>query len=601
MPPAPTLPGYVTIRDVLDGKVAKGALVNVFGIVCDFRDAIATRKDASRIPKVSGEASCALCPPSCPKDTLPGEKENAFVSAMYHTTDKSRLPSEEVFETMVAASVNVKSKFKLLQDAQEGCFCDIVAQLVRPPHDGGDKMTLWVSDYTENSAFHNFSISFDSSSIGRDGDPFGYTDKFTAPTKASDWPGPFGKRCIQITCWEPHATAIRGQQMGALTWVLIKNLQIKLGHSGANLEGFLREDRDSYGPKIGIRTLDLNPDSENFDPRAKEALQRKREYDRLRKGQLKEIKEASKVGQKRKHGIESNSEPKKENAKTRRKELRSKSKINKQGEGREPTEQGVVPVADLNTRVKCENADKPPSLIAEITGLVQHETAIDGGVLKLPLPFVNMNYRANVRVVDFLPSNLADFAYPKKETEYDDLSDDGEESLSNSETEDEDEQPNQRTLDDFSKVRNWEWRFFLELEDATVPGKQEKQRFWVVVDNQSAQLLVGLDACNLRQNKQALGTLRDKMFTLWGNLEEKKAAAQEAARKGKPPVDSDDEGQQQPGIKQSGKTQLTNRAFPCCVKQYGIKVAESDPSKANAGDGKRWQRMFQLFGSRIVG
>ncbi|KAF4338171.1 protection of telomeres 1 [Fusarium beomiforme] len=666
--PVPTLPGYVTIRDVLDGKVPRGALVNVFGIVCDFRDAIQTKKDdwkcqvrlfdssidddhsialsifrpkenlphpgsgdvmlirqarvqlyessfsllnhfstkislykACKIPKVPGEASCALCPPSSPKDTPPGAKENAFVSAVYHTTDKSRLPSEEEFETMVAASVNVKSKFMLLQDVQEGCFCDIVAQLVRPPHDGGDKITLWVSDYTENSAFHNFSISLAAPSIGRDGDPFGYTDKYTAAANTSNWPGPYGKRCIQITCWEPHATAIRDHQMGALTWVLVKNLQIKLGHSGANLEGFLREDRDSYGIKVGIHTLDSNPDAENFDPRAKEALQRKREYDRLRKGQLKEIKEAGKVGQKRKHGIESTAEPKKENAKARRKELRSKSKVNQQGDDRNPTEQGAVPTADLNTRVKCENADKPASLIAEIKRLVQHETTIEDGALKLPLPFVNLNYRANVRIVDFLPSNIADFAYPKKESEYDDLSDDGEESLSNSETEDEKEQPNQRRLDDFSKVRNWEWRFFLELEDATVPGKQEKQRLWVAVDNQSAQLLVGLDACNLRQDKQALGILRDKMFTLWGNLEERKVAAQEAARKGNPPVDSDDEGQQQPEIKQSGKTQLTNRAFPCCVKQYGIKVAEVDPSKANAGNGKRWQRMYQLFGARIVG
>jgi protection of telomeres protein 1 len=253
---------------------------------------------------------------------------------------------------MVVASLNVKSKFKLLQDVQEGCFCDIVAQVLRPPHDGGDKITLWVSDYTENPAFHNFSIGFDESSIGRDGDPFGYTDRFTTAAKTSDWPGPFGKRSIQITCWEPHVTAIRDQDMGTLAWVLIKNLQIKLGHSGVNLEGFLREDRDSHGPKIGVRTVDSNPDSENFDPRAKEALQRKRDYDRLRKAQFKEIKEATRAGQKRKHGVESNSEPKKDNAKSRRKEARSKSKASKEGEGREPTEQGAVPFVDLNTRGK---------------------------------------------------------------------------------------------------------------------------------------------------------------------------------------------------------------------------------------------------------
>ncbi|CZR39562.1 uncharacterized protein FPRO_04459 [Fusarium proliferatum ET1] len=671
MPPqsSSTLPGYVAIRDILDGKIANKALVNVYGLVSGFREAMQTKgKDykcqvrlfdssvdddslivfdifrpkedlpnpglgdvmlirqakvqsfgsggpsllstyntkisqykASKIPRSPSEASCALCPPSSLKDTAPGNKENAFVSAMYHSIDKSRLPSEETFETMVVTSRNVKDKFKLLQDIQEGCFCDIVAQVVRPPHDGGDKMTLWVSDYTENPLFHNFSVGFDESSIGRDGDPFGYTDKYTTAANPPGWPGPFGKRCIQITCWEPHVTALRDQDMGTLAWVLVKNLQIKLGHSGANLEGFLREDRDPYGPKISIRMVGSNPDSENFDPRAKEGLQRKRQYERLRKGQAREIKEALRAGQKRKHGVESKSEPKKGNSKSRRNEKRSKSKANKQGEAREPTEQDVVPFMDLNSRVKCENEDKPASPIAEITKLVQHETTVDDDLVKLPLPFVNLNYRANVRVVDFSPSNLADFAYPKKESEYEDLSDDGEESPPNSETEAEDEQPIQRTLDDFSRARNWEWRFFLELEDAVVAENHKKQRLWVAVDNQSAQLLTGLDACNLRRDKQALVKLRDKMFTLWGNLEEKKAAAQEAARKGKPPDDSDDDDQQQPEPKNSGKTQLTNRAFPCCIKQYGIKVAEPEPSQANAGNGKRWQRMFQLFGARIVG
>ncbi|KAF4452017.1 Protection of telomeres protein 1 [Fusarium austroafricanum] len=659
------VPGYVTVHDILEGKVAKGALVNVCGVVHDFRAPIPTRnKDwkcqirlfdssvddgdsiafnvfrpekeipspgcgdvmlirqarvqlygseafsllthystrisvykASKIPNPPGEASCALYPPNSSKDSRPSDKENSFVSEMYHTIDKSRIPSQEEFETMVVTSANLKNKFGLLADVQGDRFYDIVAQVVRPPHDEGDKITIWVSDYTENSAFHNFSINVDGTSLGRDGDPYGYTDKFT---KASDWPGPFGKRCIQITCWEPHATVIRDEKIEALAWVLIKNLQVKLGHNGANLEGYLREDRGSVGPKINIRMLDTNTNSENFDPRAKEALQRKREYERLRKGQLKDIKEASKAGQKRKNGTESNTEPKKDNSRAKRAKKRAKQRASIQGEA-SAREQGAIPVADLNTQVKCENQDKPVSLISEITSVVRHETTINGDFIKLSLPFVNLNYRANVRVVDFSPSNLTDFAYPKKESEYDDLSDDGEESVSNSETDDENGQPKQRMMDDFTKVRNWEWRFFLELEDAAVPGKPEKKRLWVAVDNQSAQCLVGLDASNLRQDREALAALRDKMFTLWGNLEEKKVAAQEAARKGKPPADSDDEDQQQPETKESDKTQLTNRAFPCCIQQYGIKVAESDPSKANAGKGKRWQRMFRLFGAMIAG
>ncbi|KAM0211627.1 hypothetical protein ACHAPA_007733 [Fusarium lateritium] len=668
MPPssALTLPNYAAIRDILDGKIRPYTVVNVVGIVVDFRAPISTKGkdwkcqlrlydssiedddsiavnifrpenefpkvscgdvlllrffkvqrygsdvfsllsnynskistyDASKIPKPPSEASCALHPPPCTKDTPPAVKESTFVSQLYHNIDKYRLPSKEEFEVMVVTSANVKNKFSLLKDIKDGRFCDIVAQVVRPPHDAGDKITIWVSDYTENPAFYKFSIGMDGS-FGRDGDPYGYTDKFMVDNASSQWPGPYGQRCLQITCWEPHATMIRESKIEPLTWVLMKNVQIKTGRNGSNLEGYLREDRGSFGTKFGIQPIDSNADSENFDPRAKEALQRKREYDRLRKGQIKEITEASKAGQKRKNCVEDSTEQKK-NSKTRRKEKR-KNKNNKQDQIDEQVEQDTIHVADLNTNVKCENQDKPPSLISEIKALVQHETTIDGQSLKLSLPFVNLNHRTNVRVVDFAPSNLVDFAYPKKESEYDDLSDDGGESVSNSDSEDEDEQSGQATLDGFAKARNWEWRFFLELEDATVPAKQKKERLWVAVDNQAAQCLLSLDASNLRQDKEAFVTLREKMFTLWGNLEERKTAAQEAARQGKPPADSDDEGQQRPQIAKSGQAPLTNRSFPCCIQQYGVKVPEQDPSAADAGDGKRWQRMYRLFGSRIAG
>ncbi|KAG5655740.1 hypothetical protein KAF25_008859 [Fusarium avenaceum] len=674
MPPssALTLPNYAAIRDLLDGKNRPNSIVNVVGIVVDFRAPVPTRgKDwkcqirfydssiedddsisvnifrpenefpkvgcgdvlllrhvkvqrygsdvcslltnyntkisayeASRIPKPPGEASCALYPPPCTKDTPPSVNESTFVSQLYHSIDKDRIPSREEYEVMVVTSANVKNKFSLLKDLKDGQFCDIVTQVVRPPHDAGDKITIWVSDYTENPAFYKFSIGMDGSSFGRDGDPYGYTDKFMVDTASSQWPGPYGRRCLQITCWEPHATIVRESRIEPLTWVSIKNLQIKMGRNGSNLEGYLREDRGSFGTRIGIQAIDSNADSENFDPRAKEALQRKREYDRLRKGQIKEIKEASKAGQKRKNCVDNNTEQKKENAKTRRSEKRknkNKNKNNKQDQIDDQVEQDTVHVADLNTNVKCENQDKPPSLISEIKALVRQETTIEGQSVKLSLPFVNLNYRANVRVVDFAPSDLMDFAYPKKKSEYDDLSDDGGESVSDSGSEEEDGQSGQVTLDNFTKVRNWEWRFFLELEDAAVPAKQKKERLWVAVDNQAAQCLLSLDASNLRQDKEALTTLREKMFILWGNLEERKTAAQEAARQGRPPADSDDEDQRRPETAKSGKVPLTNRVFPCCIQQFGVKVPESNPSAANAGDKKRWQRMHRLFGSMIAG
>jgi protection-of-telomeres protein 1 len=43
-----------------------------------------------------------------------------------------------------------------------------------------------------------------------------------------------------------------------------------------------------------------------------------------------------------------------------------------------------------------------------------------------------------------------------------------------------------------------------------------------------------------------------------------------------------------------------NKAFTCCIKQYGVQVKEDESGKANAGNGKRWQRMFALFGTNIM-
>jgi protection-of-telomeres protein 1 len=43
-----------------------------------------------------------------------------------------------------------------------------------------------------------------------------------------------------------------------------------------------------------------------------------------------------------------------------------------------------------------------------------------------------------------------------------------------------------------------------------------------------------------------------------------------------------------------------NKAFTCCIRQYGVEVDEKDPVNANAGEGKRWQRMFGLFGTQIL-
>jgi protection of telomeres protein 1 len=166
---------------------------------------------------------------------------------------------------------------------------------------------------------------------------------------------------------------------------------------------------------------------------------------------------------------------------------------------------------------------------------------------------------------------------------------------------------------------------------------------------------------SLRQNKEKLDELREVLFTLWGDLEEKKSeylktqsckkvkATQREAEKGlkteksktpsaRPgddlPPDSDEENGpsdqraqrllSKPALSErnvniGGETRVpntlsdkqdpestilslpvTNKAFTCCIQQYGIKVPEKSSVRADAGDGMRWKRMFGLFGTSII-
>ncbi|KAK1659421.1 hypothetical protein BDP55DRAFT_355427 [Colletotrichum godetiae] len=128
-----------------------------------------------------------------------------------------------------------------------------------------------------------------------------------------------------------------------------------------------------------------------------------------------------------------------------------------------------------------------------------------------------------------------------------------------------------------------------------------------------AQLLTNLDACDFRTNPNVLTQLREKMFILWGDLEEKKIkklaeqGKKQKANVGKKkktndrPPDSEDEDAGAGAAPKMEKEVISNRPFTCCIRQYGIQVKESDTEKADAGPGKKWQRMYGLFGTKICG
>ncbi|EHK50611.1 hypothetical protein TRIATDRAFT_164398, partial [Trichoderma atroviride IMI 206040] len=567
---------------------------------------------ASQIPRPPESALKALRPG--PKKTThnPGQPIHEYVSFFYHSVDKSCIPSEVEFQHIKAKSITANEKFKVLKDVQMDTYVDVIVQLVRQPYDTADRITLWISDFSENDSFFHFAWKGPAIRADKPVDP--HESEYDMPYGAGsggEWKGPFGKRSMQVTCYDQHAAYIRDQKLSMGSWVMLRNLHIKYGRNAANLEGFLRGERNDSDLKINITQMDTT-DTESPDPRLKEALRRKLAYEKLKQAETQEIFNASWAGKKRKSdlaemGITSSDKPKRNKNKNK-----NKNKAKKKSMGHEESVTSSAAVSTIsstnvnNSNVKCDYENKTISTFEDILDPIYLKTKVNDQEVELQLPFVNLNYRADVRIINFMPHDLRDFAQPKKISEYAILSD--------YEESDADSDEERRSTADPDEVRQWEWRFFLELEDANSPKDQggKKKTLWVAVNNFSAQCLLNLDASDLHQDDDNLDILRDRLFLLWGELEEKKSIGEANKRRAarvalantatnRPPShSSDDEGtapqQQEIELRSS---QISNLPFSCCIRQYGVKVGEEDPAKADAGEGKRWQRMFGLFGTKI--
>ncbi|KAK3903318.1 hypothetical protein C8A05DRAFT_14714 [Staphylotrichum tortipilum] len=562
---------------------------------------------ASKIPKPPKSAQVALVP-SAPRDvTAPMAEEHAYVSHLYHRIDKYFIPDEAAFQQKAEQSLNLKTKFSLLKDVQEGRFCDLVVQVAKEPHHSCDKATLYVSDYTENPRFYHHVWPGLDGLASAPGDLYGYTS-ITADAPKKDWVGPYGKMALQVSCFEPHASYVR-DEVRAGEWVSLRNVQIKLGNNGQFLEGFLRRERGGgYERKVNVQALETH-DRDTIDPNLKEAIRRMRDYGKKRKQQIKEIKASQAAGEKRNafDSLEQQAD-RPPNTRDRRKRMRAAA------QGQQAKEPPLVDslCLELNDEVTAEVHPSPFTTITSILGPPLYETTLNNHPASLPVPFTCAKYRALVRVVDFFPPSLQDFASPRKPTVYDALSDNEDNSDVLSSDDDDDDDDGAAGTD-----RIWEWRFALQLEDPTPPPKPGKKtpdpppRLWVLVDNADAQCLTGLNATDLGEDPQTLGQLRARMCTLWGNLEEckareekikhgeKKEAGGQAAgggRKGgrqleKPPLESSDVEDDDAGTGGGEKGEaVSNKPFSCCIKQYGVKGGE---------DGREWVRCFGLFGTKI--
>ena len=106
------------------------------------------------------------------------------------------------------------------------------------------------------------------------------------------------------------------------------------------------------------------------------------------------------------------------------------------------------------------------------------------------MPFQNIKSRALVRVIDYFPPELADFAVPcHRSSEFDILSE-----PSVSEEDSEDTADGRATNNEIEEDRQWEWRFGLIVEDAIGRKSEEKATMEVYVAGQDAECLLKLDA-----------------------------------------------------------------------------------------------------------
>ncbi|KAE8447227.1 hypothetical protein EG329_010921 [Mollisiaceae sp. DMI_Dod_QoI] len=543
--------------------------------------------------------------------------------------NEMELPSDHEFEEKTKQAMTVRDKFCLLKDVKPDNFYNILGQVIRVYESGG-RLTLYLSDYTANSKFYNYVWGEDTDATSQDGDEYGYTK--TKKKEAKSWPGPFGKLTIQLTLFDGHADFVL-EEVKVDDWVLLSNVQIKYAKMGGLLEGFLRGDQHGFKGKFQVKVMEQAEDPDENDARWKEGIRRKYDWWKKFKAQRQDIlDDAAGLGSKRKNGEESVNY----NSKKRRKERRALA-----AKRASEAEVNLAQSLDLNENIRCTFPDQP---ITSVKDIIKPQILLrEDKTEESTSPFTLCKYKAHVRVVDYFPHRIEDFAVGRKPSEMDMLSD-------YSGGEDTDLEETLRTFRSgkgFSKV--WQWRFALQVEDAS--SKDSKDRLWLMVDNHAAQFLLSLedDATNLRGNQTLLTNLKEQLFKLWGDLEERKSSTllKQSAKQQKPPppssfqstasspprktggqpdLDSDDEDSKfssskkstsiilkerdvnvptkingtMSGLKADANLAPKNKAFTCCIKQYGIKVEEDDPAKANAGRGQRWQRMFGLFGTQIM-
>lgn len=167
---------------------------------------------------------------------------------------------------MNSASKVVTAAYKkhaLLEQVQPAKFYDLTVEVVRI-HKNFDMCTIYVTDYTSNSLFYNYTNEDELNQIN----PAYTTDQMTGK---KIWKGPAGKMALQITLWPPHSE-FANDNLNEGSMIDLRNVNIVHNKNAMNiLEGKLHTDR-KYEQRINIALANENSVT------CRELLSRKDEY-----------------------------------------------------------------------------------------------------------------------------------------------------------------------------------------------------------------------------------------------------------------------------------------------------------------------------------
>ena len=476
-------------------------------------------------------------------------------------------------------------KFKLVENLTSPAvkpknqFADLMVE-VRRIWDGGSRVEMVVTDYTSHADLRNYARNSEGDE-NNEGDEYGYTKNSTP------WAGPWGRRSMTVAAWDSHGAYVR-EKVRLGCYLRLSNVYISYGSDGAKMEGNIRVS--IYDPTRVCITV-MKAAKANSDVRLRDLLVRKEQYEKGPDCQgMGEIKT-------RKRPIEDEevqapqpandqtdkplSRNQKRKIKKKAKEQKDKDKASATGApGNPPNLATGIRKDTLNPHIRFNKVPDhvTPVTIAEILDAASLESSSKTALgNSFSLPFMNNLYHVGrVRVVDFHPPDLADFAAPIREHK------DSNSPSSSGDLDSSDD--DMMDVDATGSKEKWEWRFELLIEDASISqlgATRQKGKMKLLVAGQDADFLLRSNATDLRRDKQALSKLRQKLFLLWGDLEERKSEERENPEAGQSKGNGDAD----------TVSRESCRPFACTVKEYGVKANDRDD----------WERIFSIFSTTIQG